>query len=165
MCSQSDNSPLRGGGKESRSRTHRVPATLLASGFCMRTMKRRSNPCVAETVLRCLFEPPGIASLRPQRRKRQKEAKRRQALDPIRPHLRVRRVSGGRARLSAFHRGSCCDERTPQLSSSYALPGTGRGAPSRWFERPCAFFAGVTRSFLSQSSGVSPQTGHHAGRA
>ncbi len=30
-----------------------------------------------------------------------------------------------RARLSAFHHGACCSDRTPQLSSSYALPGTG----------------------------------------
>src|SRR5579863_10516688 len=33
--------------------------------------------------------------------------------------------------------------------------GLGRSARSRWFERPRAFLAGVTRSFLSQSSGVS----------
>jgi hypothetical protein len=34
--------------------------------------------------------------------------------------------SAERARLSAFHRGTCCSERTPQLSSRYALPGTRR---------------------------------------
>ena len=71
------------------------------------------------------------------------------------------RVQAARARLSAFHRGSCCSERTPQLSSRYALPGTWSGARPRWFERPCALQrmmkdhaspAGVTRSFLSQSS-------------
>src|SRR5580704_5573381 len=33
----------------------------------------------------------------------------------------------GRARLSAFHHGSCGSDRTPPLSSSYALPGTGLG--------------------------------------
>ncbi len=43
-----------------------------------------------------------------------------------------------RARLSAFHHGACCSERTPQLSSRYALPGTRSGARPRWFERPCA---------------------------
>ena len=30
----------------------------------------------------------------------------------------------GRARLSAFHRGSCLGDPTPPLSSGYALPGT-----------------------------------------
>jgi hypothetical protein len=31
----------------------------------------------------------------------------------------------GRARLSAFHRGTCGSERTPPLNSSHALPGSG----------------------------------------
>ena len=63
-------------------------------------------------------------------------------------------LEGEGARLSAFHRGACCSERTPQLSSSYALPGT-------WSERTIPMVrkivrrsAGVTRSFLSQSSGL-----------
>jgi hypothetical protein len=30
----------------------------------------------------------------------------------------------GCARLSAFHHGACCGDRTPQLNSRYALPGT-----------------------------------------
>ena len=34
------------------------------------------------------------------------------------------RVRRGRARLSAFHRGSCLGDPTPPLSSGYALPGT-----------------------------------------
>jgi hypothetical protein len=37
-----------------------------------------------------------------------------------------------RARLSAFHHGACCSERTPQLSPSYALPGTERGRSGRY---------------------------------
>jgi hypothetical protein len=45
-----------------------------------------------------------------------------------------------RARLSASHHGACCSERTPQLNSSDALPGT-----------DCAG-AGVTRSLPPQSS-------------
>ncbi len=44
--------------------------------------------------------------------------------------------SATRARLSAFHRGSCCSERTPQLSSRYALPGTWSDARSQSFEQP-----------------------------
>jgi len=55
------------------------------------------------------------------------------------PHLHPRPLAGEdtgggaaarqarRARLSAFHHGACCGERTPQLSFSRALPGTGLG--------------------------------------
>ena len=57
---------------------------------------------------------------------------------PILRILRCGTRSAERARLSAFHHGACCSERTPQLSSSYALPGTRSGARPRWFERPCA---------------------------
>jgi hypothetical protein len=40
----------------------------------------------------------------------------------------LRRPSAcGRARLSAFHHGACGSDRTPPLSSSHALPGTGLG--------------------------------------
>ncbi len=47
---------------------------------------------------------------------------------PNDPHQRMRRAPiAQRARLSAFHRGACCSERTPQLCSSYALPGTWSG--------------------------------------
>ncbi len=58
------------------------------------------------------------------------------------PNVRGR-VGSGRARLSAFHHGACCGERTPQLNSRYALPGTwsGRTIPNvrtTWFERPRA---------------------------
>ena len=35
-----------------------------------------------------------------------------------------RALKAQRARLSAFHHGSCCGDRTPQLNSRYALPGT-----------------------------------------
>ena len=57
----------------------------------------------------------------------------------------------GRARLSAFHHGACCSERTPQLSSRYALPGTwsGRTIPNvrtTWFERPRAFQRMIRKS-------------------
>ena len=45
----------------------------------------------------------------------------------------LRRPSAcGRARLSAFHHGSCGSDRTPPLSSSYALPGTERGRNGRY---------------------------------
>jgi hypothetical protein len=37
-----------------------------------------------------------------------------------RTSARARPIGG--ARLSAFHHGACCSERTPQLNSSHALP-------------------------------------------
>ena len=76
---------------------------------------------------------PGYKFIRLQRR----EAERRQTrisnlrtlnLHPPRLRGGQRRGRGarpsGRARLSAFHRGTCLGEPTPPLSSSYALPGT-----------------------------------------
>ena len=101
--------------------------------------------------------PVGSPTL--QRRKKIKEAERRQTCFLTSASCDAARVQAARARLSAFHRGSCCSERTPQLSSRYALPGTWSGARPRWFERPCALQrmmkdhaspAGVT--LLSQSS-------------
>ena len=38
----------------------------------------------------------------------------------------------GRARLPAFHHGTCGSERTPPLNSSYALPGTELGRNGRY---------------------------------
>ncbi len=58
----------------------------------------------------------------------------------------------GGARLSAFHHGTCCSERTPQLNSRYALPGTRRHQVL-----PASSPIPVQR--------VASQTGHHAGRA
>ena len=94
----------------------------------------------------------------------------------FRPHLRMRpralislssaRTEGGegRARLSAFHRGTCGSEPTPPFSSSTRFLGRGRGARSRWFERPCAVQRALPApSYPSPAS--SSQTGHHAGRA
>ena len=69
---------------------------------------------------------------------RKKEAERRQTCRPTSASCDAARVRAARARLSAFHHGSCCSERTPQLSSRYALPRTWSGARPRWFERPCA---------------------------
>jgi len=60
---------------------------------------------------------------------------------------------GGGARLSAFHHGACCSERTPQLNSSHALPVTVLGR-SRRYPLPA----------VSQCSDIS-RTGHSAGRA
>ena len=42
------------------------------------------------------------------------------------------RSKAERARLSAFHRGTCGSERTPPLNSSYALPGTVLGRNGRY---------------------------------
>ena len=83
---------------------------------------------------------------------------------PNDPHRRMRRAPlpsspacgggrGGGARLSAFHRGACCSERTPQLSSSYALPGTWSGCTIPMVRKIVRCSAGVSCSFLSQSSG------------
>src|SRR5208282_2459053 len=85
--------------------------------------------------------------------KEKKEAERRQAHSPTSaPYGRGAR-SAERARLSASHHGACCSEQTPQLSSSYALPGTELGRSGR-YPLPAV---PVQR--------VAPQTGHHAGRA
>src|SRR5208282_4771018 len=56
-----------------------------------------------------------------------------------------------RARLTAFHRGTCCSEPTPQLSSRTRFLGRGcrRALPAVPYPSP------ATKS----------QTGHHAGRA
>ena len=43
--------------------------------------------------------------------------------------------SAERARLTAFHHGTCGSEPTPPLSSRTRFLGLGRGARSRWFER------------------------------
>jgi hypothetical protein len=106
-----------------------------------------------------VLPPSNFFSTRFRQEKRRRDADKR-VFQP--PHLSdAARVQAARARLSAFHHGSCCSERTPQLSSRYALAGTWSGARPRWFERPCALQrtiqdrtspAGVTRSFLSQSS-------------
>jgi hypothetical protein len=42
------------------------------------------------------------------------------------------RSKAERARLSAFHRGTCGGDRTPPLNSSYALPGTVLGRNGRY---------------------------------
>src|SRR5271168_1554370 len=67
-----------------------------------------------------------------------KEAERRQTQGVLMPCQRARQratdkaacaalTAIGRARLSAFHHGTCSSDRTPPLSSSHALPGTGLG--------------------------------------
>src|SRR5579863_3572645 len=76
-----------------------------------------------------------------------------------------RALKAQRARLPAFHHGACCSERTPQLSSSYALPGTWSERTIPMVRKTARFFSGrypllpvpVQRGF--------PQTGHLAGRA
>ena len=57
-----------------------------------------------------------------------KKAERRQARNPTVRTCGRGAHPAGRARLSAFHHDARCSDRTPQLSSSYALPGT-------WSER------------------------------
>ncbi len=74
------------------------------------------------------------------------------------------RGSEGRARLSAFHRGACGSEPTPPLNSSTRFLGRGRGARSRWFERPCALQRALPAPSCP-SPASSLQTGHDAGRA
>ena len=61
-----------------------------------------------------------------------------------------------RAHLSASHHGTCCSERTPQLSAQ----------ATRFYPGRNYLGAGVTRSRPSCSAAVHrPQTGHRAGRA
>jgi hypothetical protein len=63
----------------------------------------------------------------------------------------ARRASSGTRRLSAFHRGTCCSEPTPQLSSGRASwDVVGRAIPIVRKTARCS--TGATRSFLSQSS-------------
>jgi hypothetical protein len=76
-----------------------------------------------------------------------------------------RALKAQRARLPAFHHGACCSERTPQLSSSYALPGT-------WSERTTPMVRKAVRSFGGRYpllpvpvQRVASQTGHRVGRA
>jgi hypothetical protein len=54
-------------------------------------------------------------------RQDKKEAERRQTCIPTSARKRrAARAEAQRARLSAFHRGTCCSEPTPQLSSRRA---------------------------------------------
>jgi hypothetical protein len=95
--------------------------------------------------------------------KKSKEAERRQTRSPravprerMSPLARASgpaRAEAQRARLSAFHRGACCSERTPQLNSSDALPVTVLGRSGR-YPLPAVL----------QCSDVS-RTGRSAGRA
>jgi hypothetical protein len=92
-----------------------------------------------------------------------KEAERRQTRSPravprerMSPLARASgpaRAEAQRAHLSAFRRGACCSERTPQLNSSDALPVTVLGRSGR-YPLPA----------VVQCSDVS-RTGHSAGRA
>jgi hypothetical protein len=72
----------------------------------------------------------GFASLYPSyegKKKRKKERRRRNADRRVahEPHRAdAARAEAQRARLTAFHRGTCGSERTLPLNSSYALPGT-----------------------------------------
>ena len=90
------------------------------------------------------------------------------------PHQRVRRAPRrsrlaptlrcGRARLSAFHHGTCGGEPTPPLSSRTHFPGPGRSARPRWFERSRAFSRALPAPSCPSPATWS-QTGHRAGRA
>ena len=140
--------------------------------------QRRSNPVCVARRLQGERRPKGLDCFAFARNDEyendeyeKREAERRQTCSSTSAPLQVRRApftpfppplwgrgrEGGCARLSAFHRGSCCSERTPQLSFRYALPGTWSDARScklqtTRFKRPRDLLAGVTRSFLSQSS-------------
>ncbi len=114
--------------------------------------------------------------------KRKKEAERRQTCSANLRALRARRAPlsllppsragkgwEGRARLSAFHRGSSLGDRTPLLSFRHALPATwsGRTIPklrTTGFERPCASQRALPAPSCP-SPASSSQTGHNAGRA
>jgi hypothetical protein len=104
-------------------------------------------------------------------RQQEKEAERRQARNPTVRTCGRGAHPAGRARLSAFHHDARCSDRTPQLSSSYALPGT-------WSERAIPMVRKIVHlaTHSRVTSGRYPllpvpvqrhesQTGHHAGRA
>jgi hypothetical protein len=128
--------------------------------------------------------------------KEKKEAERRQTrikrAAPAQASLRsLRKPSAScgarwkaqRARLSAFHHGACCGERTPQLSSklraSWDLVGrtipivrktvrVSTHDPEKWlpvFRQDHAPYHGRYPRLPVPVQRVSPQTGHHAGRA
>jgi hypothetical protein len=97
-------------------------------------------------------ERPLWAPTKPSKNNRKRNADRRGISCP---HQRVRRAPRrsrlapilrcGRARLSAFHHGTCGGEPTPPLSSRTHFPGLGRSARPRWFERSCAFSRALPR--------------------
>ena len=94
-----------------------------------------------------------------------KEAERRQTCIPTSARKRrAARAEAQRARLSAFHHGACGSEPTPPLNSSTRFLGPGRGARSRWFERPCAAQRALPAPSCPSPASFS-QTGRHAGRA
>jgi hypothetical protein len=93
--------------------------------------------------------------------RRKKEAERRQAHSPSSAPAGAARVQ--RDALACRRSTTALAAANQRHSSAPATRflGRGRGARSRWFERPCAWqrihasLAGVTRSFLSQSSDMS----------
>ena len=124
---------------------------------------------------------PGFAVLNPGYKKGKRNAERRCPTTAVPPPSSSPACGGGhrrghgtrpsgRARLSAFHHGTCGSDRTPPLSSSHATSWNVFGAPApmvRKTERiathdakPTAGFhaslAGITRALLSQSSEIAP---------
>jgi hypothetical protein len=154
LTSITDAPPLRGGGQAisfSRRGRARVLATALGkgttgAGIASRrrrwwkrfrldhaTARKISSPDGAkrnpgtEVRLRCRSRI-SLRSIRATTKKKAKKKRRRRNADRRvvhEPHQRMRRaLKAQRARLTAFHRGTCGGDRTPPLNSSYALPGT-----------------------------------------
>ena len=148
--------------------SERIPATRSAPGFCEKCRVGSLRSSVTHHAERWV----SLRSTHPTKRNDERKKGSGTPTDvfsqPPHPHLhppRMRDRGGaahalvsfpspacggglgrGHARLSAFHRGSCCSERTPQLSSRYALPGTWSDAAipklrTTGFEKPCAFSA------------------------
>ncbi len=83
----------------------------------------------------------------------EREAERRQAHQSKPPRLTG--AARAKRRALACRRSTTALAAATERHSSAPAPrflGPGRSARPRWFERSCTFFAGVTRSFLSQSS-------------
>ena len=115
-----------------RSQHSQPSATVLAmdlpSEFCgkqRRTARNESLRAIRERSRR--WSPASSSRSKPEKAKKKRKEKRKQegetptdAYATARTSARARPIGG--ARLSAFHHGACCSERTPQLNSSHALP-------------------------------------------
>ncbi len=138
---------------------------------------RRSNPelCAADPGLLRRF------AARNDDDKNERKAERRKALFNNRHALTGTAHASGRARLSAFHHGTCGSDRTPPLSVSHATSwvlvwsarpdGSKDGAHRNAFLReadnrpPLRHSRALPAPCCPSPARLHPQTGHDAGRA
>ncbi len=158
-------SPCRGGCEEtrSRSRARTPPASDVKQRilFASPRLRRSASLPIQSRPLRAVAEQLFAARFRQER----KEAERRQTHTAMPARIRragratERRLAPpfrfGRARLPAFHHGTCGGDRTPPLSSSSRTSWDGT-TEERVLSAPCR---------PSAAGVMSPQAGHRAGRA